>query len=245
MKRGSVAGIISNSRIGSPSDSRARSKISEKPLFGMNGNGMRRIDRLRGQHAGDLVVEMPLEPGVVGLAVISSLPSTSTPASRKRLAQIRPDALLAGGERVRLGGDRGELLGRGQAVGRALLDARELLALEAGDADHEEFVEIVARDGEEAQPLEQGMGRVARLLEHAPVEGEPGQLAVEIARARLRRPAAPASLAAGRLIISPPSARGGSGPISSSARFASGTVIRRWCESIARSRMSTIMITAT
>ncbi len=49
----------------------------------------------------------------------------------QRLAQIGPDALLAGGQVVRLGGDRGELLGRVEPVGRPLLDPEQLLALEA------------------------------------------------------------------------------------------------------------------
>ena len=69
----------------------------------------------------------------------------------------------------------------------ALLDAGELLALEAGDPDHEEFVEIAARDGQEAQPLEQRVGGVARFLEHAAVERQPAQLAVEITRSGLGR----------------------------------------------------------
>ena len=53
------------------------------------------------------------------------------------------------------------------------------LALEAGDANHEELVEIVGGDGEEADPFEQRMGVVVRLLEHPAVELEPRQLAID------------------------------------------------------------------
>ena len=52
-------------------------------------------------------------------------------------------------------------------------------AFEAGDAHHVELVEVGGRDRQEAQPLQQRMARVLRLLQHAPVEGEPGQLAVD------------------------------------------------------------------
>src|SRR3546814_1361202 len=72
-----------------------------------------------------------------------------------------------------------------EAVRGAFLDIEQLLALEAGHADHEEFVEVVAGDGEEAQPLEQRMGGIARFLQHPPVEGQPAQLPVEVAIARL------------------------------------------------------------
>ena len=80
-----------------------------------------------------------------------------------------------------------ELLADRQPVGRPLLDPERLVRLEAGDADHEEFVEVVGRDRQEAHALEQRVLGVARLLEHAAVEGQPAQLAVEVARLRLRR----------------------------------------------------------
>ncbi len=88
------------------------------------------------------------------------------------------------------------------------------------------------------------MGGVAGLLEHAPVEGEPAQLAVEEARASLRRFRARGIVGRrerDRLAHQPACLARRISPFSSSARFASGTVIRRWCESITRSRRSTIM----
>ena len=51
--------------------------------------------------------------------------------------------------------------------------------LERGDAHHEELVEVRRDDRGEAQPLEQRVRRVRGLLEHAVVEREPRQLAVE------------------------------------------------------------------
>ena len=48
------------------------------------------------------------------------------------------------------------------------------------DAHHEELVEVGAEDRQELQPLEQRHARIDRLVQHARVELEPAQLAVEI-----------------------------------------------------------------
>jgi hypothetical protein len=52
-------------------------------------------------------------------------------------------------------------------------------ALQRCHADHEELVEVRAEDGEELHPFEERHARVLRLLEHAPVELEPRQLAAD------------------------------------------------------------------
>ena len=52
----------------------------------------------------------------------------------------------------------------------------------AADADHEELVEVRAEDGEELEPLQQRHGRVLGLFEHAAVELEPAQFAVDVQR---------------------------------------------------------------
>ena len=99
--------------------------------------------------------------------------------------ELAPAPLLVGGE-VRDGdADPGELLGRGEPVLRQRRDAGAHLPDEARDADHEELVEVVGRDRQEAQLLEQRMVAVLGLLEDAAVELEPGQLAVDEALRRL------------------------------------------------------------
>ncbi len=94
-------------------------------------------------------------------------------------AQRAPPLLLGSHQRRHPFADPLELLGRRAAVRRNLGDAGEHLPDQARDADHEEFVEIVGGDREEPQPLEQRMVRVRRFLQHAPVEFEPGQLAID------------------------------------------------------------------
>jgi len=59
------------------------------------------------------------------------------------------------------------------------LDAERLVGLQPCDPNHEELVEIARRDGKEPHPLKQRVVRVAGFLEHAPVERQPAELAVE------------------------------------------------------------------
>ena len=54
-------------------------------------------------------------------------------------------------------------------------------ALEPRDAHHEELVEVRREDREEVGALQQREGVVFGEFEHALVEGEPAQLAVEVA----------------------------------------------------------------
>ncbi len=54
------------------------------------------------------------------------------------------------------------------------------LALQAGDAHHVEFIEIVGRDRQEAQALKQRMARIFGLFDDALVEGQPRQFAVDV-----------------------------------------------------------------
>jgi hypothetical protein len=105
-------------------------------------------------------------------------------------AQCAPARLLVGGERRRLGADLLELLGRRQPVGAGQRHLGAHEALKAGDAHHEELVEVVGGDGEEAQLLEQRMVRVRRLLQHPAIEAQPRQLAVDEALGALPQVAA-------------------------------------------------------
>ena len=102
------------------------------------------------------------------------------PLGGELLAQLAPARLLIAGR----GADTASLMRPSCSAGvspSGLLrrDAGAHLALEAGDADHEEFVEVVGRDRQEAHPLEQRMVGVLGLLQHAPVELQPGQFAVD------------------------------------------------------------------
>src|SRR5690606_7567093 len=57
--------------------------------------------------------------------------------------------------------------------------------LEPRDADLEELVEVRRRDAEELEPLEQRNARILGLLEHAAVERELRELAVDVVLGQL------------------------------------------------------------
>ena len=58
-------------------------------------------------------------------------------------------------------------------------DALAHLAFQAGDPHHEEFVEVVGRDRQEAHPLQQRVMLIGGLFQDAAVEVQPGQLAID------------------------------------------------------------------
>ena len=68
----------------------------------------------------------------------------------------------------------------GQPIGAGLIRAELDPLLEAGDADLEELIEIVRRDAQELEPLEQRHFLVERLREHALVEFEQRQFAIDV-----------------------------------------------------------------
>ena len=139
---------------------------------------MRRVDGERREDRKDVVQEIVFEPAGFGLGEFLAVDDDDA-LMQEIVLQLAPAALLVRGEHRHFRADPRQLLLRRQAVLRRRLDARADLPAQAGDAHHEELVEIVRRDREEAKLLEERMVSVRRLLEHAAVELEPGQLAVD------------------------------------------------------------------
>ena len=73
-----------------------------------------------------------------------------------------------------------QLFGDGQSIGAGLIRAELEALLEAGDADLEELVEIVRRDAQELEPLEQRHFLIERLREYPLVELEQRQFAIDV-----------------------------------------------------------------
>ena len=137
------------------------------------------VDGERREHRPDLARE---ERGQVRLLLgrqIGAADASDPDAREPGLDVVAPGAVKIRHHRVRARADGGELLGRRQPVGRRLGDVARELLLEAGDADHEELVEVRRDDGDELEALGQRHGRVERLFEHAFVESEPGELPVD------------------------------------------------------------------
>ena len=159
---------------------RAASGSAEKPPLGMNGNGC----------AGSMA------SGVrTGKTWSMNCWSSQRRARRRsarpaRARRCRPRAARSCSSRQHVllarpsGVDARSLIAASCSAGvrpssLSSVERRSAAVDQAGDADHVEFVEVVGRDRQEAQPLQQRMARVAGLLEHPLVEGEPGQLAID------------------------------------------------------------------
>ena len=73
-----------------------------------------------------------------------------------------------------------ELFRRRQRIGPILADARRDLATQSRHPDHVELVQVHAENRQEFEPLQKRHARVEGLFEHARIEVEPTQLAIQI-----------------------------------------------------------------
>ena len=135
------------------------------------------VDGERREDREDLVVEPPPERLVVLRDVV--VVEDRDALGPQLLADARPDRGVVRRQLPDADADLRQLLGGGHAVGRLVRRAGLGLPPEPGHADLEELVEVGREDREELHPLEQGIARVTRLVEHARVELDPRQLAVE------------------------------------------------------------------
>ena len=158
----------------------AQFKDQRKTLVGDEGERMRGINRLRREHRKNLIEEVFFQPDP--LARCKPLGGDDVEIGARQFThQIAPDTLLRLHQFFGMDGDGGKLLCRCHALGRQRFDAGAHLTAQPGDPHHVEFIEVVPRNRQEAQPFEQRMGTVCRFLQHAIVERQPRNLAVEIA----------------------------------------------------------------
>ena len=150
------------------------------------GEWVRRIDGERHQHREDLVGEVGAQrlalPNAQGVPV-DDLDS--------RVGQGRPNQVVKGAGVTVLQGVSGlrnvgeHVLGRAPHIGRHSQTGQDA-SLQAGDAHHEEFVEVVGEDSEKIGTFEHRQIGIFGEFEHPLVECQPAQLAVEVAVARQR-----------------------------------------------------------
>ncbi|MNV09457.1 hypothetical protein D3C71_999470 [compost metagenome] len=76
--------------------------------------------------------------------------------------------------------DARQRLMRLQTIGARLFTGEGDLLLQAGNANFEELVQVAGEDQQKLQPLQQWVGLVQRLLQHADVELQLRQLAVDV-----------------------------------------------------------------
>ena len=148
------------------------------------GERMRGVDRERRQQRENMREKMLLKPAAVGFLDVAAV-NQNDAGSCKLRPQLDPALLLVARELRHRLADTRKLLGGRQAVRTLGKNALAQLTLEAGDAHHEEFIEVVGGDRQKAHALQQRMLCVCRLFQHAAIEMQPGQLAVDEPR-RLR-----------------------------------------------------------
>ena len=154
--------------LGRDRDQRVQGPVVPPPLelqrqrkaeIGQEGEGVGRIDGHRRQDGEQLVQELRLQTLALGLGGAAGVDHLDTGVGQLHL-QLAPPLLLMGHQLA--GGfiDPLQCLAGGQAIGRQHPHALAYLTLEASDPGHEELIQIISRDRQEAQALQQGMGRV-------------------------------------------------------------------------------------
>jgi hypothetical protein len=155
-------------------------------LLSTLGNGTRRIERQRAQHR----LDFPLEVLLASHACLSFSPAFRRNEHHTVLGELRhehvvQDLILLLDEVRGAHANRFQLVGDGQAVRTALQRARLQELLQARDSNLEELVEIGARNAQELDPFEQGNAAVLRLFQHALIEFQERQLAIDVELRRL------------------------------------------------------------
>ena len=145
------------------------------------GERVRRVDRQRREDREDLLGEVVGQPQLVGAGQVGPGDDADAVLGQLRAQVVQERAGVLLDQFLVALGDVVELLARGQPVRAAHRQAGLVAALQAGDPDHVELVQVGREDREELGPLQQRLRRVLGQREHAGVEVQPGQLAVEVA----------------------------------------------------------------
>ena len=144
-----------------------------------DGKGFRAIDTPRGQNREDLLVEHLRQ--AVPLRLTEFFPREEPDAGFGHLRQdiIHRAAIGPSGQVLGLDRDRLKLVRDGHPRGALRGRVLRILALQAGDPNHEELVQVVPDDAQETEAFEQRDFGVQGLFQHLTVESQPRQLAIE------------------------------------------------------------------
>ncbi|OEI67462.1 hypothetical protein Cus16_2897 [Curtobacterium sp. ER1/6] len=142
---------------------------------------VRRVDRERHEHREDLLVEVLAHAQPVGLVEVGPVLDVDARGVEVRLERVDERLGVPVLQLVRLRRDVPQDVARGAAHVRRHRDAGVDAALQPGHPDHEELVEVRREDRQEVRALEERLRAVLTELEHALVEAQPAQLAVEVA----------------------------------------------------------------
>ncbi len=141
---------------------------------------VRRVEADRGDDRGDLVTEIAAHPGLELGRPVTATDEADLMFFQLRQQDVVEDRVLTIDVTVDQFTDAGQGLVRLQAVGARLLPGEGNLLLEASDTNLEELVQVAGEDQQKFQALQQRVGLVQCLFQHADVELQLRQLAVDV-----------------------------------------------------------------
>ena len=153
---------------------------------------VRRVDGQRRQHREHLLVEVGRQPPAFGVVEFGPRDDQDAFVGQRRPHRVEEHVRMPAGDLLGALADPAQLFARRQPVGRAHRQPHLVAAFEPGDPHHVELVEVGREDRQELGPLQQRQRGVGGQRQHAGVEVQPAQLAVEVAilGQRRRRPRA-------------------------------------------------------
>ena len=162
-KRGSISfGTFTRAKVSWPVTGSRTSTASESERLEMYGNGRPR-PTASGVSTGKIWRRKRASSSRRSWSETSSIEAMRMPCSAERRARARSRGSgLAPAELAHARLDRVDRLARRHAVGPAGVDAGVELVVQAGDADHEELVQVRGVDRAELHALEQRHGRCPR-----------------------------------------------------------------------------------
>ena len=142
---------------------------------------MTRVEGKRRQGRSDVQPE-PLREMLVERGRPGAVIQEADALGGEQATQVFPDGGHVGQHLVGAFAHGLELLFRIQPIGAHVVQPGLELLDRRRDPDHEELVQVAADNGEELDPFEERVARVACLLQDALVEGQPAQVPVDVER---------------------------------------------------------------
>jgi hypothetical protein len=141
---------------------------------------VRRVEADRGDDRRNLVAEVAAHPGLELDRPVAATDEAHLMLFQLRQQNVVEDRVLTVNMAVDQLADPRQRLMRLQTVGTGLFTGEGDLLLQAGDADFKEFIEVAGEDQQELQAFQQRIGLVQRLFQHADVELQLRELAVDV-----------------------------------------------------------------
>ncbi len=138
------------------------------------------IERQRSENRKNLLGEKRVQLRALLQAEVRKIQQADM-AGLQRRNQILPEEIVRPADQApNYAANRFQRLRRAAAIQAGLLDAVFDLLRQAGDAHHEELVDVRAEDRQEFHALQQRIAAIAGLLQHAPLELQMAEFPIQV-----------------------------------------------------------------